>query len=105
KDSVSQGKLVMAFRADLEPGSPLLPAALVLAGVLGGSAARRPFNVGRETRGLAYYASSSWVAAKGLLVVQSGIETKNEARVRRLVLSLAREVAGGRLDDPARQDA
>ena len=103
KDSVSQGKLVMAFRADLEPGSPLLPAALVLAGVLGGSPASRLFKVVRETHGLAYYASSSWVAAKGLLVVQSGIETKNEARVRRLVLSLAREVAGGRLDDLAWQ--
>ena len=52
----------------------------------------------REVHGLCYYASSSWVRAKGLLVVQLGVEPKNEPRARRLVLSLLKETASGRLE-------
>jgi predicted Zn-dependent peptidase len=93
----------MAFRADLEPSSPLVPAALTIAGVLGGTPSSRFFKVVRETHGLCYYASAGWARAKGLLIVQSGIEPKNEPRVRRLVLSLLKETASGRLDSLAHE--
>ena len=98
RDVVVQGKLAMAFRADLPPTSPLLPAAIALAGVLGGTSSSRLFKVVREVHGLCYYASASWVRAKGLLLVQLGVEPKNEPRARRLVLSLLRETASGKLE-------
>jgi predicted Zn-dependent peptidase len=103
EDSVVQGKLAMAFRADLPADSPLVPAAMTIAGILGGTASSRFFKVVRETHGLCYYASAGWARAKGLLLVQSGIEPKNEPRVRRLVLSLLKETASGRLDPLAHE--
>ena len=101
KDSVVQGKLAMAFRGAIAGDDPRSVAAQVLAGVLGGSPVSRLFKVVRETHGLCYYAQAGWVRAKGLLLVQSGVEPKNEPKARRLILSLFREVASGRLDPQA----
>lgn len=101
KDAVSQGKLAMVFRSPLAASSPLVPAALVLAGVLGGTVVSRFFKVVRETHGLCYYASAGWARAKGLMLVQSGVEPRNERKARTLMLRLFREVAGGRLDAQA----
>ena len=56
RDAVAQGKLAMVFRAPIAADSPLVPAAQMLAGVLGGSAVSRLFKVVRETHGLCYYA-------------------------------------------------
>jgi predicted Zn-dependent peptidase len=100
-DAVVQGKMALAFRAPLLPNSPLAPAALAIAGILGGTSVSRLFKVVRETHGLCYYASASWLRAKGLMIVQSGVEPANEPRARRLILRLAREVAGGRLEPRA----
>jgi predicted Zn-dependent peptidase len=100
-DAVRQGKLAMAWRADLDPRSPLAPAASVLAGTLGGTAASRLFRVVRETHGLCYYVGAAWVKSKGLLLVQAGIDPANARRVERLVASLVREVASGRLESEA----
>jgi predicted Zn-dependent peptidase len=93
--------MAMVFRAPFLPTSPMLPAALAIAGVLGGTSVSRLFKVVRETHGLCYYASAAWMRAKGLMVVQSGVEPKNEPRARRMILRLEREVAGGRLDPQA----
>lgn len=101
KDAVAQGKLAMAFRSPIRADSPLVPAALVLAGVLGGTVVSRFFKVVRETHGLCYYASAGWARAKGLMLVQSGVEPKNERKARTLMLRLFREVAGGALDPQA----
>lgn len=100
-DVVSQGKLAMAFRSPITADSPLVPAAIVLAGVLGGTVVSRFFKVVRETHGLCYYASAGWARAKGLMLVQSGVEPKNEPKARALMLKLFREVASGRLDAAA----
>jgi predicted Zn-dependent peptidase len=101
QDAVVQGKLAMAFRAPIAPDSPLLPAAMTLSGVLGGTSVSRLFKVVRETHGLCYYANAGWVRAKGLMLVTSGVEPKDEPRATRLVLRLFREVAAGRLDAKA----
>jgi predicted Zn-dependent peptidase len=101
KDAVVQGKMALAFRAPLPPTSPLLPAALAIAGVLGGTPVSRLFKVVRETHGLCYYATAAWLRAKGLMLVQSGVEPKNEPRARKMILQLAKEVGSGRLDPQA----
>ncbi len=101
RQPLSQGKLAMAFRARILPTSPWMPAAVVLAGVLGGTPVGRLFKVVRETHGLCYYANASWVRAKGLMLVQSGVDTPKEPAARRLILSLFREVASGALEEKA----
>jgi len=101
RDAVAQGKLAMVFRAPVPPTSPLLPAAQMLCGVLGGSPVSRLFKVVREVHGLCYYAGASWVRAKGMMLVQAGVDPKDEPKARRMILALAREVAGGALDPQA----
>jgi len=101
KDAVVQGKLAMAFRGAIPADDARAPAAAVLAGVLGGSAVSRLFKVVRETHGLCYYAQAGWARGKGLLLVQSGVEPKNEPKARKLILELFREVASGSLDAQA----
>ncbi len=101
RDAVAQGKLAMVFRAPVPPTSPLLPAAQMLCGVLGGSSVSRLFKVVREVHGLCYYAGASWVRAKGMMIVQSGVDPKDEPKARRMILALTREVSGGTLDPQA----
>jgi predicted Zn-dependent peptidase len=98
---LAQGKLAMAFRAKIAPTSPDAVAAAVVAGVLGGTTVGRFFRVIRETHGLCYYAHASYVRAKGLMLVQSGVDTKNEPKARRLVMELFREAASGALEEKA----
>ena len=98
EDDVAQGQLVFAWRAAIRPDAALLPAAAVLAGVLGGGSYGRLFQVVREQHGLCYYADARWIAALGLLSAQLGVDPEDEPRARRLVQRLARELAGGRLD-------
>lgn len=100
-DSVAQGKLVLVFRAPVGAGHALAPAAHTLAGVLGGGPYARLFKVVRETHGLCYYANAGWNEAKGLMVVQVGIDPRHEARVTRLVRQLAAEVGRGVLEPEA----
>lgn len=102
-DAVAQGKLVMAWRAPVEPASRDLAPALLLAGVLGGTAVSRLFKVVRETHGLCYAASAGWVRSQGLLLVQLGVAPEHAARARRLTTSLVAEVAAGRLEPAAHE--
>ncbi len=98
RQPVTQGKLVFAYRGAIGPKSAAAPAAETLAGVLGGGAYARLFRVVREEHGLCYYASAAWHRAKGLMIVQTGIDPSKESKVRRLVASLTKEVAGGALE-------
>ena len=100
EDDIAQGHLVLLFRAPVLPTSPSLPAALTLAGVLGGPSGRL-FRVVREEAGLCYRIQAGWHPAKGLLVVEAGIDPSHERRVRRLILGLVREVAEGKLEPRA----
>lgn len=100
-DAVTQGKLVLGLRAPIRGGSATGIAAETLAGVLGGGSYGRLFKVVREVHGLCYYASAGWHRPKGILLIQTGIEAANEARARRLILKLTREVAAGDLDPSA----
>ncbi len=55
----------------------------------------------REQEGLCYDAGAHFDRAKGLLVVQLGVDPQDERRARRRVLELQREVARGQLDPEA----
>ncbi len=100
---VQQSRLVLAWRAAIRPSSPLLPAGLVLAGVLGGGSYGRLFRVLREERGLCYDAHASWHPAKGLLTVEAGVEPDRVPEAIRVIRALVREMAHGRVDPVSRQ--
>ena len=95
KDQIAQGKLVLGFRAPIRPGTAQAAAIETLAGVLGGGSYARLFKVVREEYGLCYYASAGWHRAKGVMVIQTGVDPSNAAKAQREILKLTREVASG----------
>ena len=101
KDAVVQGKLAMAFRGAIAADDARSPAAACWPACSGAAPSSRLFKVVRETHGLCYYAQAGWARGKGLLLVQSGVEPKNEPKARKLILELFREVASGTLDAQA----
>ncbi|MDA1194279.1 MAG: insulinase family protein [Planctomycetota bacterium] len=102
-DAVSQGKLVLGWRGQVRPGTAAAYAAELWAGVLGGGSYARLFKVVREEHGLCYYAGAGWHRAKGLLLVQTGVDPANEAKARRLIVQLTRDTAAAGLDPAARE--
>lgn len=74
REPVQQGKLVIGYRTDVDPTSEDWYTLLVYNAVFGGGTSSKLFNNVREKMSLCYYASSSLERAKGLMLVQSGIE-------------------------------
>lgn len=101
RDEITQGKLVLGLRASIRPGTVLGAAAETLAGVLGGGSYSRLFKIVREQHGLCYYASAGWLRAKGILLIQTGVEASKAQQAKREILKLTREVASGILDSEA----
>lgn len=75
---VTQGKLSLGFRtggAALTEGDA--PAFWLFQTIYGGSTSAKLFLNVREKKSLCYYASAQFVASKGLMIVNSGIENRN----------------------------
>lgn len=74
---VNQGKLVMGFRTGTTAKDGDFPAMLLLNGCYGGSLTSKLFMNVREKLSLCYYASSGIDRDKGVMIVSSGVDTKN----------------------------
>jgi predicted Zn-dependent peptidase len=82
---VGQGKLNMGLRVGATYGSDQYAALLVYNGLLGGFPHSKLFMNVREKASLAYYASSRLDGHKGILTLQSGIETLNYERAVKII--------------------
>lgn len=76
---VNQGKLVMGFRTGTTARDADFPAMLLMNGCYGGSLTSKLFMNVREKLSLCYYASSGIDREKGVMIVSSGVDTKNYA--------------------------
>lgn len=74
---VSQGKLSLGFRTNIEPNSDDYYALMVYNGILGGGPHSKLFQNVREKESLAYYSFSRLEKFKGLMGISSGIEVEN----------------------------
>ncbi len=74
---VNQGKLTMGFRSGVTMNDEDYPAFILANEIFGGGVTSKLFMNVREKMSLCYYCSSSPDSAKGLMFVQSGIETDN----------------------------
>lgn len=76
--NINQGKLCVGYTLPVyAPDDKMYPAAMLYNCIFGGSASSKLFLNVREKLSLAYYASSVYERAKGIIVVSSGIECKN----------------------------
>lgn len=96
---VSQGKLCIGFRTQIEANSPEYYPLVVYNGILGGGVQSKLFQNVREKESLAYSAFSSIEKFKGLLVAVSGIEISERERAERIILDQFRAIENGDISD------
>ena len=87
EEPVTQGKLSLGFRtggASLVSGDPA--ACWLLTTLYGGSTSSKLFLNVRERKSLCYYASAQFIAPKGIMMVNSGIENRDYETARDEIL-------------------
>lgn len=96
---VNQGKLCMGFSSEVfgndEKSLPLM----VMSDIFGGGPYSRLFANVREKLSLCYYCSASSIRQKGLVTVESGIETENAEKAKTEILNQLEIVKKGEFSD------
>ena len=98
KFPVNQGKLVMGFRAGMSHRRDNIFAVTVMNDIFGMGTYSKLFMNIREKMSLAYYCWSRLVASKGIVLVESGIDTDKEKKVSAEVLSQLSDLRNGKTD-------
>lgn len=99
KMQVAQSKLVMGFRTGTQPDTEQEMQTRLMAALFGGTPHSKLFLNVREKLSLCYYCSSQYNAAKGIMLVQSGVETKNMEAAKAEILAQLEEVRKGNFTD------
>ncbi len=99
KMDVKQGKIVMGFSCDMYGDDDLSLPLLVMCDIFGGGPYSRLFTNVREKMSLCYYCSASSVRYKGLLTVDSGVETDNADKAITEILNQLEIMKNGEFSD------
>ncbi len=98
QDDVSQSKLVMGFRTKFaEPADTY--AVRLACDILGGNTTSKFFTNIREKQSLCYYCASRFYKNKGILIVDSGVETANIEKTKNEVLKNIKALQNGELTE------
>lgn len=92
---VNQGKLNIGWRTGIALGDAEYPALMMFNEIFGGGVTSKLFMNVREKMSLCYYCSSAPEAAKGLLIVSSGIEVANREIAERAIFDQLESVKAG----------
>ncbi len=95
QEKVKQGKLVMGFRLGMTDADDNYAARRVMVDLFGGSPHSKLFTVVREKMSLCYYCSARMIRAKGIMFVQSGIESFNEEKAKTAILQQLDDIKNG----------
>lgn len=96
---VAQSKLVMGFRTACAEPDQTVPAVKLMSALYGGTPNSKMFLNVREKMSLCYYCSSMFNPVKGILLVQSGVETANIDRAKTEILAQLEEIRKGNFTD------
>ncbi len=99
KEDLKQGKLVMGFRMGMENDCDLYGARRVMVDLFGGSPHSKLFTVVREKMSLCYYCSARMIRSKGIMFVQSGIESYNEEKAKNAILGQLQDIRDGKFTE------
>lgn len=103
QESVTQGKLNLAYSTEVYYEDLDRFALLVFNGLFGGFPHSKLFMNVREKASLAYYASSSFDTFRGYLQVQTGINSENREKVLHLIAEQLLELQAGKFTELAFQ--
>ena len=99
KQKVQQGKLVIGFRAGMTYNMDNYAAIRVMNAIFGSGTFSKLFTNVREKMSLCYYCSARLVSQKGIIAVQSGVETENTEKALNAILNELQEVRQGNFTD------
>ncbi len=102
---VQQGKLVVGYRAGMTYEMDNYPAIRLMTAVFGGGTFSKLFCNVREAQSLCYYCSARLLRFKGLIVVESGIETDNAEKALAAIRHELDEMRAGRFTEETLQQA
>ena len=89
---IEQGKLVMGFRTNRSIRDDDYYALLMYSVILGNGSFSKLFRVIREKYSLCYSIGTSLEKLKGIMFIQTGIDSKNKAQVMRLIQEQMKEM-------------
>lgn len=84
---VAQSKLVMGFRTGVFQPQDEVPAMRLAIAMLGGTPSSKLFLNVREKQSLCYYCSASYNSMKGIMLIQSGVESENLDKARTEIMA------------------
>lgn len=96
---VKQGKLCLGFSTKLFGNDDNTLPLMIMCDIFGGGPYSRLFSNVREKMSLCYYCSASAVRQKGLITVESGIETQNAQKAEKEILNQLETVKRGEFSD------
>jgi len=96
---VKQGKLCMGFSSEVYGNDDNSLSLLVMTDIFGGGPYSRLFSNVREKMSLCYYCSASAIRQKGLITVDSGVETENCEKAQKEILNQLEIVKKGEFSD------
>ncbi|MBQ7118188.1 MAG: insulinase family protein, partial [Clostridia bacterium] len=105
KQKVKQGKLVIGMRAGMTYDYDNYAAIKVMCAIFGSGTFSKLFMNVREKMSLCYYCSARLINNKGLIVVESGVETENALKALSAIRNELDEVRKGNFTDEVIENA
>ena len=99
KQKVQQGKLVIGMRAGMTYDMDNFAAIKVMTAIFGSGTFSKLFTNVREKMSLCYYCSARLISSKGIIAVQSGVETENIEKALEAIRNELDEVRRGNFTD------
>ena len=96
---VKQGKLCMGFSSEMYGNDDASLPLLIMSDIFGGGPYSRLFANVREKMSLCYYCSASSIRQKGLITVDSGVETANAEKAEKEILNQLEIIKKGEFSD------
>ena len=96
---VAQSKLEIGFRTACAEPEPETTAARLMSVILGGTASSKLFNNVREKKSLCYYCLARYQRLKGIMVIESGVETANIEAAKKAILAEVEDMKNGKISD------
>lgn len=96
---INQGKLVIGFSSEMYGNDEQTLPLMIATDIFGGGPYSRLFSNVREKMSLCYYCSASATRIKGLVTVESGVETANAVKAEKEILNQLSIVKEGKFTD------
>lgn len=96
---VAQSKLEIGFRTACAEPEPETVATRLMSVILGGTASSKLFNNVREKKSLCYYCMARYQRLKGIMVIESGVETANIEAAKKAILAEVEDMKNGKISD------